>query len=345
MNIFPNGLTPHVLTNIGGDVIDALDHAPKGRSHLLALRRQKDDAAALLSPIVDDVLDLRAQLSVAQARKRTLMAKLGDEGHGLPVDHVSVRDVSAEIVKMEADLARLIALQTSRSSRQQAIARLLSNVENWLRSSARPSGTLVDAQDVETGGATIAGLQDRLRQIAADQAAVESARVSSAVIKARVHEAVEALAQRGPKVIGGGNIAWPVTPFSLPLIAVAEEGKRVIGTAAGPQTDCIAMLCWLFKTEMIKRLDAEIAAGADDRNALTDQQRATKLADIAEAKLHAERVLAKLIWRAQAEGHDVQHAGDSDCAAVLGLAVAEGEASAIQTVASHIIELFRPGAA
>jgi hypothetical protein len=55
------------------------------------------------------------------------------------------------------------------------------------------------------------------------------------------------------------------------------------------EPDVLALLCWLHRDTLIARLESEIDIEADDANALTDEQRAIREAELLRDMLATER--------------------------------------------------------
>ena len=70
---------------------------------------------------------------------------------------------------------------------------------------------------------------------------------------------------------------------------------------------------------LIKQLDAEIDAEADDKAALSHEARQKAEAEVLADLLAVERTKAALVWQAQAQGLPVEHRSDINPVALLGL--------------------------
>ena len=53
--------------------------------------------------------------------------------------------------------------------------------------------------------------------------------------------------------------------------------STVTGFAAREQVDTFAAFAWLFKDQLVAAVEREVDAVADDKHALTDEQRAQRL--------------------------------------------------------------------
>jgi hypothetical protein len=81
--------------------------------------------------------------------------------------------------------------------------------------------------------------------------------------------------------------------------------------------DTLALIGWTFRDQLIAAVEQEIDKRADDKAALTDEQRAGRLAELSGAILQSERVEVALIEQA---GGDVTYRRDTDPRALFGLA-------------------------
>jgi hypothetical protein len=134
---------------------------------------------------------------------------------------------------------------------------------------------------------------------------------------------VDALAQRGAVSVSrlietDGDIEFADKRYSVPIIAGNREAP-VTAIAAWQPPDAVALFAWMHKESLIKRLDAEIAAEADDKAALSHEERQRREAEVRADILAVERDEASLTWQAQAESLPVKHRADINPLALLGL--------------------------
>jgi hypothetical protein len=91
----------------------------------------------------------------------------------------------------------------------------------------------------------------------------------------------------------------------VPALAVAELEAAV------------PLLVWLHKDALIRRLDVEIDAEADDKAALTLEARQKAEAEVMGDLLAVERDEAVLVWQAQSQNLPVEHRADCSPLAIL----------------------------
>lgn len=99
--------------------------------------------------------------------------------------------------------------------------------------------------------------------------------------------------------------------------AVSTDGST--GTAVGSIVDAGALIAWLMRDQFAERLGTMIDAEAEDELALTNEERAGRLDDLARRTLEAERVEAELLHAAREAGAPVLPRPDHDVRAYLRL--------------------------
>jgi hypothetical protein len=316
-----------------GDPVDLLP-SEGTKARLLALRQRATDARALYLPLSDELRELRTEKQRADARLAQLRLRRGDGGSELGDDDRQVIDVRQTIERLQGEIARLSALEQHRSAVMHNIGTLLRSCEEWLRR-GRPGGTvLVEAVPIMPGDVLKRGerlpdaverLRHRLREIDADRRRIESATVPRNDAKMRLREQIER-AERALDVSAlvehpDGEIRWPTITVQFPLVAMTENGQRIIGTAQGEMVDFRGLYCDLvLKLKLLSNdLDQKVDDEADDASALSQHDRSVKLAEVERDKLMTERQLASLIWASQARGEPTDHAPNASPLAVLGV--------------------------
>jgi hypothetical protein len=228
-----------------------------------------------------------------------------------------------------------------RGARWQSADLLVRRCEEWLRgirADQRIVDILPDASEkplrLDAAAAALEKQRKRRRDHAADRHQVESAPHPSADAKAKMRGEIEARAAAGAPVVSqliehGGNVEWPKREERFDLYAVVKKDRSDIeGFAAPgdylPALDGLGVLCWLQKDALIAALEREIDGEADDDAALTDVQRAERLAVIARDALATERAISLLVWQLLEAGQPIDHDEDAAVEAVLQVNVIEG---------------------
>jgi hypothetical protein len=320
-----SGGTFRVAGRVPYDVADVLP--PAARAKLVALRQDRADQHKLTLGIVEEIAELRLQRQSYESRRRQLVAAAQFGGFAKNENSSLVRAEDEKIAKVDGEIARLAQLEEVRSARWQATSQLLANVERWL--SALPATARVASWDGEApklkkGENSIGALErvrHRIRELSAEAHAVRSAPITSEMAKARIAAQVEEVAARGlPDVYQviehGERLAWPkaraeVQTFPGPG---GDHGKPLITVP-----DVLAILAWVAKDELLAKLFDEVDQRADDGAALTDEERAARLDEIATDLLVAERAEESLVELAAAEGFTIDRRPDANPMAILGL--------------------------
>ena len=215
----------------------------------------------------------------------------------------------------------------------QATSSALRNVESLLQT--RPGNTTLAEFDGpqpklnkgEDNLSAIERLRRRGRELQAGLHSVRSAPYPSAHAKRRVREMIEQLAQRGePNVAGliehGDCRIEQLFPKMLARADVHNAGPKAAGCAAYFElVDPTALAAALLKDAMVKWFDALIDAEADDKAALTHEQRQQAEAEIQGDLLAIERDECALVWQAQAQNLPCEHRHDVSVLALLSIAL------------------------
>ena len=295
---------------------------PSGVAEKLLALRDRASRLHRQVPLADERAEANMDRQKAQQRLEQLRAHPHDNGFGL-------RDSDARVIQQREHVEALTAATTRLQDQyERAIAmwtpaaRVLTNAEAWLKSpplgtvledAPEPKVTLQKGEDLLTG---IERLRQQAGKIKADLARIYVAPYPSAYCKRRMRETVEAIAQ-GPNVTNlverDGNITWPEQSVRA---QVFNTGQPAIAFAEVPAT--IGLFAWAFKAALIERLEAEIDSKADDKTALSHDERQMREAELASALMEVERDESALVWRAQGQDLPAEHRIDCHVLAVLG---------------------------
>lgn len=131
---------------------------------------------------------------------------------------------------------------------------------------------------------------------------------------------IEQLAMQGaPSVSRLVELDGPVDFQTKRVQSQVIGGAERLSLAFSEQPDAVALVCWMFHDELVKRLDAEIDAETDNGSALSHEQRELRTAEILGDLLATERDESALVWMAQSQGLPVEHRSDINPCAVLFL--------------------------
>ena len=230
--------------------------------------------------------------------------------------------------KTTAEAARISELREVRSAAWSAASLTLSNVETWLRI-GRPHGTTLEQfdgpqQTLNKGEDVVSAIERhrrRNRELQADLHRIRSAPYPASFAKRRLREQVEQLAQRGAPVVSGVIEHGDKLQFRWELLRVQMHNIPKAPAAIGyaEVIDPIALVAWLLKDAVIKRLDAAIDAESDDDAALSHEAREKAEAEALSDILANDRSESFFLALAQSQGMQIEHRSDISPLALLGL--------------------------
>jgi hypothetical protein len=109
--------------------------------------------------------------------------------------------------------------------------------------------------------------------------------------------AIEALAMQGPDVSmmveHDGKLIWPMTRLRSEVVGAEQRAPALTEVP-----DAVALVAWLHKDALIKRLDAEIDTESDDSASLSHEAREKAEAETMGDLLDIERQEAALVFAA-----------------------------------------------
>jgi hypothetical protein len=333
VNVASMGNGARSFTPAGAKPFDPADVLPtEAREKLLGLRAERDDARAMVSAAWDRLEEVQEPAQAASTRLQHLAEELSHardirSRQARLADHPRFVEATERARWTEEALKRARQSYETRSVRVQALASLVTNLEAWLRD--LPPGSTVIEHHVEPAkprkGETVFDAVERLRRrledLRADLVQVERAPITSAAAKARARGEIEALAQRGVPdtfalIENAAPLVWPTAKAE---VVSWKDGRLDPFVPTVTAVDSRAVLCWLFKDEMARKVEAEIELRSDDANALTDEQRALRKAELEADILDVQREEESLIMTA---GGDIPRRPDSAPPAILGVTVA-----------------------
>jgi len=314
-------LAPTALS-FNADPVAWLPEAAADR--LRALRQHSADLNALI-PKSDDRLAAANAKVEAERRLARLRAHQSAPGGGFNLKDDDPRVMAAieQLDKLTADHARISDLYEVRGAAYVPASQTLHAVQTWLRD-GRPPGTVLEDHEMpepklnkgESLMDAIERHRRRVRELRANLHAIRSAPMPSAHCKRRMREQIEALAARGAVNVSGlvehdGDIEWPRAQQT-----VAVRGGQG-ASATVEQSDTPALIAYLFKDLLLKKLDAEIDNEADDGSALSVDVRQRQEAEVRADLLAVERDESSLVWMALEQNLPVFHRVDCAPEAIL----------------------------
>ena len=308
------------------DVIEVLP--PNARAKLRALRLRSQDAHSLI-PLFEQI----HEASEAKQNAERALKRLTDHRSvgGFELSDEDGRTIAAQktVNKATAELRRLTALQTARSQAWQETTAALQRIERWLRDDLG-GGVLQDHEHamprLGKDENLLHAIADRRRQITelkAGLATIANAPRPSSFCKERARMQIAKMAAKGSPsleslILRGGDIGFAHTDMNVPIIA-GNKGSPVTAICAWEQADAMATLVWLFRDQLLKKLDSEIDAASDDGAALDDDERERRQSEVQASLLACEYDLAALIWEAQRQGLPIEFPADCAPQAILSV--------------------------
>ncbi|MHB2166078.1 hypothetical protein [Alsobacter sp. R-9] len=264
-------------------------------------------------------------LREASGRKESVRQSDGSLSWSPGVSHEE-RLAAAEkrVETAKAEFARLNARTEEAHERYQAAMRAEVQAMRYIRAHADRVTAAAPVTIAKATPDALAKVLEEIAKLGADRHEIRSAPVPSSYAKARMRAEVDALANAGRPDVGrlidipDGEITWPEERCEI------SNGSGAV--TYGRLPDATALVAWLYRDDLVARLDREIEDLADDGAALDEQTRAKKLAAIAEATLAAERKAVAIVDSLKAGGQWVAFPEHLDVRALLhadGPAVAE----------------------
>ncbi|MBZ0163163.1 MAG: hypothetical protein K8H74_10665 [Notoacmeibacter sp.] len=317
------------------------------QDRVIAISEKGEEMRALSAVGVDRRNHAYGVLQAAQSRLSRL-----EKEYPEALDSISeARDV---VATAQAEYERLVAALESRSEASRLIRHTDDIVFSYLEKLSNQVGMRgengsLSIELVETpakdrfSASEAARIVDELR---ADLHGVQSAPIPSKVAKAIAKRKVEALAEAGrPNLVGTieegvppvwSNIGYAMMEnrdsgevfFTVQTAGTANaEGGEIPVTTVGKGNikgiaiPALAIAAWMDPGKMLKALEAEIDAVADDANALDDTTRSKRITELNARILEAQRAEVAAIDR---ERGDFSYREGTDPQAILGIAVTGG---------------------
>ncbi|WP_338821431.1 hypothetical protein [Bradyrhizobium septentrionale] len=300
---------------------------------------QRDDVSAKRHNWMDELQALmveRGQI-IQNIRLRTDEAQASRYGLTViyPENHPDVVKLRADQTNLDKKIEKLNAKMAESTPLFSALNKLQERCRAYARQVLNHSMDFVphDGKQVKKSAAAdlkkaIADLREEIAQLFADLREINAKPRPSAEVKKKVRDLIEVTA-KPPRVLGaidhGENILWP----SVGVRGNHHVSKELVGSdlvippeaySAGGTSDALGILCFAFKDTLISAIDAEVDKYSDDANAITDEERAQREADLRAKIILTEREEEQLIRQAEERELPIHRRGDADPRVVLGLA-------------------------
>jgi hypothetical protein len=300
---------------------------PGAAEKLRLLRLHRDDALALTVEF-EQVRQASLTKIEAEGQLKRLTDHPQQGGFGLTDDNRSVISARRTLAKAIDDFERLKQLQEVRAAAFQSASAALVACEDWLKN-GRPGNTTLEPVEVDVPKPAkgenlldqIEARRRRVRELRADAHRIRSAPFPSAHCKAQMRSQIEALAMQGAPVVG--DLIENDRQIVFQTLAVRSQvyNTEVPSVAFAELPDAVALFAWTFKDALVKRLDAEIDAEADDKAAMSHEARQKAEAEVMADLLAVERDECALVWQAQSQNLPCEHRADVSVAALLSIAL------------------------
>jgi hypothetical protein len=325
---------PHQQTSCAPSSIhlDAISYLPAAAgSRLTALRQRCSDLHSTI-PQFEEIREAQLAVTEHEQRIRDLTMHPSEGGVGLAAGALQVVSEQKLLDRAKAEVVRLKTLQETRRARWSAAGQLEQGIIAWLRSGVPGNCQLVAVDDAplskllvkNDGGrieAAVGRYRLRLRELAADRARLNSAPWPSAMAKAAARALIDRLADAGTPnfdaaIEHGQDISFATTRLRSMVHNVPDAHGAV---AYAETVDSFSTMCWLFRDQLLAKIDAGLDEIADDKNALSSSQREQIGSEISASELSIQRAECSLIWHAEARGEIIDFRSDTSPESVLGV--------------------------
>src|SRR5262249_46406491 len=151
----------------------------------------------------------------------------------------------------------------------------------------------------------------RLRELSADLHRTRSSPWPSGVAKAAARVQINALADAAaPDVDRCIEHGLPIS-FATTALTAMVRGTDKPGIASTETVDVLGLLYWVMRDQIIAKIEREIDAAADDKAALSPEDRERLEAQIMADTLIIERAECSVIWHAEARGDVIDFRRDT----------------------------------
>ena len=291
--------------------------------------RQKAIDLHLQVPTFETVQELQQVKQGHANRIADLTRHRSEGGFGQPDDAGSVVAERKKLQRADAELRRVTTLKEIRSTKWNEAAQLERFVTDWLMDGGIPGGCKIEAvedapiTDLLKKGENIADAVERyrhrLRELAADLHRVKSAPWPSSVAKAKAKAQIDALADAAaPDCDRAIEHGLPVS-FATMMQTAMVRGVETPALSVTEAIDTFGLMMFLFKDQVLQKINAALDEAADDSNALSEREREEAIAQITFDSLVCERAECSLIWSADAKGDVIGFRSTTSPQAVLGL--------------------------
>lgn len=296
----------------------------------IAIEQRAADLFAAV-PTFEEVQEVRLEV-IGYKNRISDLTRHRSEG-GFEQDP-SAPQVLSETRKLERaeELARRTELKEVRMVRSTAAGQLRQSVNDWVLRGVPGDCTLDVVEDqplsellTKADGGRIEAAVERcrlkLREGAADLHRVHSSPWPSSVTKAAAKGLIDRLADQGQPNLDAAIEHGMDIVFATTRLQSLVYNARPGAVAYAEVPDVLGLLAWLFRDQLLAKINAGFDEIADDKSALSQQQREEAEAQIGADMLAAERAECALIWHADDKGEVIDFRCTTSPQAALGVAL------------------------
>lgn len=293
------------------------------REHLEALETEAQEQNRALNDVREQLHELRQDRDRIRQRIDRLTKH---PTHALSPDDPAVMEENKRVERLTKRIEPLEQRHAEKQERWRELAALVGAIDHWIADHVRRGawqmyqGPEPQLRKSETFAQAVERIRKRIRELKADRAQHIAAPVPAAQAKQLLRAEVARYAELGrpdvvPVVDYGQAVRWPVaamnkTAFgSLKMSVAGGDGSEVF--------DGAALLLWAFRDQITAALEKEVDALANDKAALSAEDRARLLAEV-DRDTRANEIEEELFVRAASEaGQPIERRRDAMPAAVL----------------------------
>jgi hypothetical protein len=285
-------------------------------------------------PTHEEISEVRLEATGLKNRLADLKRPLSEGGSPVPATAWQIADIERKLARCEKELTRLTELKEVRSIRWTSAARLRQSVSDWILRGI-PGGCSVEPVAdpsiaellVKADGNRIEPAVERyrlrLREHDADAHRVRSAPFPASAAKAAAKEFIDRLADEAQPDLDraiehGLDIAFATKRLTSQVYNVVNSPGAI---AYGEIDNVTGFLCWLFRDQVLAKINAGFDEIADDKSALSFAQREEMLATISADRLATERREVACIWAAAERGEIIDLRSDTTPMCAIGVSL------------------------
>jgi hypothetical protein len=301
--------------------------SPVAQKKWTALVQRAADLHAAI-PMGETVRAAAEAVTAIERRIRDLTRDRAEGGFGLDPDNAPQVEERRKLERAVAERDRQRTLYEVRGARWNTCAQLRGAVSDWLLRGGIPHGCVIESvedaplSELLKKGEHVADAVERyrhrLREFGADLHRLRSAPWPSSVQKEKAKAQVEQWAS-APDF---DSMIEHNSKLTFPMLSLSSfvRGTETPALAFTETTDTLGLFCWLFKDQLLAKINAGLDEAADDKAALSQAQREEMEAQISSDVLAVERAEVACIWAAEAQNNEIiDFRADTSPQGLLGL--------------------------